>query len=101
VNRVFKDKPGGSSWTTWGRRRAEAGARDLHRGRGTGKTALDQGEAVAVMLEKYEVCCALFHGFDWRAWITGTPQARLALLPAAQSTCSRSRTARPAAARRH
>ena len=31
---------------------------------GTGRTALDQDEAVAVMLEKYEVCCALFHGFD-------------------------------------
>jgi len=51
---------------------------------GTGKTALDQSEAVAVMLEKYEICCGLFHGFDWSAWMTGTPQARLALLPAAQ-----------------
>ena len=22
-------------------------------------------QAVAVMLEKYEVCCGLFYGFDW------------------------------------
>jgi type I restriction enzyme R subunit len=51
---------------------------------GTGKTAIDQSEAVAVMVEKYEVCRALFHGFDWRAWRSGTPQARLSLLPAAQ-----------------
>ena len=36
------------------------------------------------MQEKYEVCCALFHGFDWTRWTTGTPQERLNLLPAAQ-----------------
>ncbi|HWO01996.1 MAG TPA: DUF3387 domain-containing protein, partial [Blastocatellia bacterium] len=51
---------------------------------GTGKTAIDQAEAVAVMLEKYEICHALFHGFDWSLWITGKPQDRLSLLPAAQ-----------------
>ena len=56
----------------------------LHRKRGTGKTALDQEEAVAVMLEKYEICSGLFHGFDRAKWITGTPQERLGLLPAAQ-----------------
>ena len=33
------------------------------------------------MLEKYEVCCGLFHGFDWSKWTTGTPQERLGLLP--------------------
>ena len=36
------------------------------------------------MLEKYEVCRGLFHGFDWSQWTTGTPQDRLSLLPAAQ-----------------
>src|SRR5205823_1077137 len=51
---------------------------------GTGKTAVDQAEAVSLMLEKYEVCCGLFYGFDWSAWITGKPQDRLSLLPAAQ-----------------
>jgi type I restriction enzyme R subunit len=30
------------------------------------------------------VCSGLFHGFDWSAWITGTPGQRLTLLPAAQ-----------------
>lgn len=51
---------------------------------GTGTTAIDQEKAVAVMLEKYEVCCDLFHGFDWTIWKTGSPEHRLALLPAAQ-----------------
>ncbi len=85
VNRVFKDKPGGLVVDYLGLadelRRAlaiytEAG--------GTGKTALDQAEAVALMLSKHEVCVALFHGFDWSRWVTGTPGQRLSLLPTAQ-----------------
>jgi len=36
------------------------------------------------MLERYEMCCDLFHGFDYSAWTTGTPGERLALLPPAQ-----------------
>ena len=85
VNRVFKDKPGGLVVDYLGL------AQDLKKALatytesgGTGRTALDQDEAVAVMQEKYEVCCALFHGFDWTRWTTGTAQERLTLLPAAQ-----------------
>ena len=85
VNRVFKDKPGGLVVDYLGL------AQDLKQALstytesgGTGRTAIDQDEAVAVMLEKHEVCCALFHGFDWSGWTTGTPQERLGLLPAAQ-----------------
>ena len=51
---------------------------------GIGKTALDQAEAVALMLEKHEVCRGLFHGFDFAQWINGKAQDRLSLLPAAQ-----------------
>jgi len=51
---------------------------------GTGQTAIAQTEAVAVMKEKYEICCDLFHGFDRSRWTAGTPQERLGLLPAAQ-----------------
>jgi len=85
VNRVFKDKPGGLVVDYLGLadelRQAlvtytEAG--------GTGNTALDQAEAIAVMLGKYEVCCGLFHGFDWSLWAAGTPAQKLTLLPAAQ-----------------
>ena len=85
VNRVFKDKPGGLVVDYLGL------ANDLRQALatytesgGTGQTAIDQEEAVAVMLEKHEICCALFHGFDWSKWTTGTPQERLGLLPAAQ-----------------
>jgi type I restriction enzyme R subunit len=36
------------------------------------------------MLEKHEACRGLFYGFDWSAWLSGTPQERVAILPAAQ-----------------
>ena len=85
VNRVFKDKPGGLVvdylGVTHELKRALATYTESG---GTGQTALDQAEAVAVMLEKYEICCGLFHGLDRSRWVTGTPAERLGLLPAAQ-----------------
>ncbi len=85
VNRVFKDKPGGLvvDYLGLADELKQALATYTESG-GTGKTALDQAEAVALMLEKYEVCRGLFHGFDWSRWTTGKPQDRLSLLPAAQ-----------------
>jgi type I site-specific restriction-modification system R (restriction) subunit len=85
VNRVFRDKPGGLVVVYLGlaHELKQALATYTESG-GTGHTALDQAEAVAVMLEKYEVCCGLFHGFDRSAWVIGTPAERLGLLPAAQ-----------------
>lgn len=84
VNRVFRDKPGGLVVDYLGlvHELKQALATYTESG-GTGRTAIDQSEAVAVMQEKYEVCCDLFHGFDWSGWKTGTPEERLALLPAA------------------
>jgi type I restriction enzyme R subunit len=85
VNRVFRDKPGGLVVDYLGlAHELKAALATYTESGGTGRTALDQDEAVAVMLEKYEVCCGLFHGFDRSAWIRGEPQQRLALLPAAQ-----------------
>ncbi len=85
VNRVFKDKPGGLVVDYLGL------AQDLKNALATYKErdnkehiAVDQQAAVTAMQEKYEVCRGLLHGFDWSAWATGTPQARLNLLPAAQ-----------------
>ena len=85
VNRVFRDKPGGLvvDYLGLAHELKQALATYTESG-GTGRTALDQDEAVALMLEKYEICRGLLHGFDWSAWITGAPAQRLALLPAAQ-----------------
>ncbi len=85
VNRVFKDKPGGLVVDYLGL------AQDLKKALATytesggeGETALDQEQAVAVMLEKYDICRGLFHRFDWSAWTTGGAAEKLGLLPAAQ-----------------
>ena len=85
VNRVFRDKPGGLivDYLGLAHELKRALATYTERG-GTGQTAVDQDEAVAAMLEKYEICCGLFHRFDWSAWMDGSPAERLGLLPAAQ-----------------
>ena len=85
VNRVFRDKPGGLvvDYLGLAHELKRALATYTESG-GTGKTALNQAEAVAVMVEKYEICRGLFHGFDYSRWIDGTPAERLVLLPSAQ-----------------
>ncbi len=85
VNRVFRDKPGGLIVDYLGL--ADQLKRALHtytESGGQGEAKLDQEEAVAQMLERYEICCGIFHGFDWSLWTSGTPAQRLSLLPAAQ-----------------
>ncbi len=85
VNRVFKDKPGGLVVDYLGLadelKQALATYTESH---GTGQPTVNQDEAVATMLEKYEVCRGLFYRFDWSRWTSGTPQERLSLLPAGQ-----------------
>jgi len=85
VNRVFKDKPGGLvvDYLGLAQELKQALANYTESG-GTGRTAIDQEEAVAVMMERYEICCDIFHGFDWTTWQRGGPQERLSVLPAAQ-----------------
>ncbi|MGE5554273.1 MAG: type I restriction endonuclease subunit R [Betaproteobacteria bacterium] len=85
VNRVFRDKPGGLVVDYLGlAHELKAALATYTESGGRGRTAIDQEEAVAVMLEKYEICCDLFHGFDWSKWVTGSPGERLSLLPSAQ-----------------
>ncbi len=85
VNRVFHDKPGGLVVDYLGLApELKAALATYTESGGQGRTALDQDEAVAFMLEKHEVCCGILHRFDWRKWNTGTPSERLTLLPPAQ-----------------
>jgi len=95
VNRVFKEKPGGLVVDYLGLAdELKAALATYTEAGGQGKTALDQEEAVELMLAKYEICCDLFDSyrtagevvpaFDWSAWTTGKAQDRVTLLPAAQ-----------------
>jgi type I restriction enzyme R subunit len=85
VNRVFRDKPGGLVVDYLGLAHELKNALATYtESGGKGKAVLDQNEAVAAMIEKYEICRDLMHGFDWSKWVSGTAPERLTLLPAGQ-----------------
>ncbi len=85
VNRVFKDKPGGLVDDYLGLADDLRKALALYtESGGRGEAVVDQNEAVAVMLARYEVCRDMFHGFDYSAYLTGSADAKMKMLPAAQ-----------------
>jgi len=78
VNRVFKDKPGGLVVDYLGIADALKHAlRTYTASGGKGQATVDQEQAVAVMLEKYEVVCGLLHRFDYRAILAAAPARRM------------------------
>ncbi len=81
VNRVFKDKPGGLVVDYLGlAEELKQALADYTNSKGKGDITLDQEEAVAVMLEKYEQVCAIMHRFDYGAAAKATAAKRLPLL---------------------
>ncbi|MDP2728871.1 MAG: type I restriction endonuclease subunit R [Dehalococcoidales bacterium] len=83
VNRVFKDKPGGLVVDYLGiADELKKALADYTEG-SRGETGIPQEEAVAIMLEKYEIVSAMFHGFDYSRFGTGTPTERVSIIPAA------------------
>ncbi|MCH7954375.1 MAG: type I restriction endonuclease subunit R [Candidatus Marinimicrobia bacterium] len=84
VNRVFKDKPGGLVVDYLGLadqlKRALA---DYTEAGGNGKVTLDQNEAVAVMLEKFDIVESMFYGFDYSKYLECKPDERLTGMVAA------------------
>ncbi len=84
VNRVFRDKPGGLvvDYIGIADQLKKALATYTESG-GQGRTTIDQEEAVAVMLEKYEVISGMFHGFDYRRFFTTRASDRMSVIPQA------------------
>lgn len=84
VNRVFKDKPGGLVVDYLGLadqlKRALA---DYTEAGGRGKAAINQEEAVAVMLEKFEIVVSMFHGFNYTSLLRAEPAKRIGGIAAA------------------
>ena len=85
VNRVYKDKPGGLVVDYLGLADDLRKALALYtESGGRGEAVVDQNEAVAVMLARDEVCRDMFYGFDSSAYLIGSPDAKMKMLPAAQ-----------------
>jgi len=83
VNRVFRDKPGGLIVDYLGiADELKKALADYTEG-SREDTGIPQEEAVAIMLEKYEVVSTMFSGFNYSRFLTGTPTERVAVIPAA------------------
>jgi type I restriction enzyme R subunit len=101
VNRVFRDKPGGLIVDYIGLASNLQEALGVYANSGgRGKTTVSQDEAVAVLLEKLDVCQAFFHGFDYTPFLTGNPADRLRIIPAAQEHLYRAEREEPGTLRR-
>ncbi|MCY4595567.1 MAG: type I restriction endonuclease subunit R [Bryobacterales bacterium] len=83
VNRVFRDKPAGLIVDYIGIAQNLKSALGQYSRADREYAGIDEAEAVAVMLEKYEIVSGMFHGFDYRTGLTGSPQERLVALAGA------------------
>ena len=83
VNRVFRDKPAGLIVDYIGIAQNLKSALAQYSARDQETTGVDEAEAVAVLLEKYEVVRDMYHGFDYAAALNRQPQQRLAMMAGA------------------
>ena len=83
VNRVFRDKPAGLIVDYIGIAQNLKSALQQYSSSDQENTGVDEAQAIAVMLEKYEVVRDMYHGFDYLAALNGTPQQRLVMMAGA------------------
>jgi type I restriction enzyme R subunit len=83
VNRVYKDKPGGLIVDYLGLAYHLQKALATYTDAGHPAEMPDQEVAVNELLERYEICKGLFHGFDWSRFFTGTAAEKMTILPLA------------------
>jgi type I restriction enzyme R subunit len=82
VNRVFRDKQGGLVVDYLGLADELRSALATYtQSGGRGRPAEDiTAEALATMLEKFEVVCDLYHAFDWKGFTGGSGAQRLTIV---------------------
>lgn len=83
VNRVFRDKPAGLIVDYIGIAQNLKNALGEYSQGDRKHTGIDEAQAIALMLEKYEVVRDMFHGFDYEGGLVGTPQDRLVVMAGA------------------
>ncbi len=83
VNRVFRDKPAGLIVDYIGIAQNLKSALQQYSRNDQEKTGIDEAQAIAVMMEKYEIVRDMYHGFDYASALNGTPQQRLAVMAGA------------------
>lgn len=83
VNRVFRDKPAGLIVDYIGVAQSLKSALQQYSKNDQENTGVDEAQAIAVMMEKYEVVRDMYHGYDYVSAMSGTPQERLAMMAGA------------------
>ncbi|WP_300294600.1 type I restriction endonuclease subunit R [Nitrosomonas sp.] len=88
VNRVFRDKPAGLIVDYIGIAQNLKSALQQYSKNDQENTGIDEAQAIAVMMEKYEVVRDMYHGYATpeqlrTSAMTGTPQKRLAMMAGA------------------
>jgi type I restriction enzyme R subunit len=83
VNRVFRDKPAGLIVDYIGIAQNLKSALAQYSLCDRQTTGVDETQAVAVLLEKYQVVRDMYHDFDYATALNGTPQQRLVMMAGA------------------
>jgi len=85
VNRVFKDKPGGLIVDYIGiASDLKTALATYTQSGGKGTPTLDQNEAVAAMLEKFEIVEQMFNGFEYKKYFGADTRTKLTIILEAQ-----------------
>ena len=77
VNRVFQNKPAGLVVDYIGVAQNLKNALGQYSAADQKNAGIDEADAVAMMLEKYDVVRSMYYGFDYIRRLAGTPQERL------------------------
>lgn len=83
VNRVFRDKPAGLVVDYIGIAQNLKNALSQYSASDQRQAGINEAEAIALLLEKYDVVKAMYHGFDTERGLSGTPHERLVVLAGA------------------
>ncbi len=85
VNRVYKDKTGGLIVDYIGIASDLKQALNTYtESGGRGAPVLNQSEAIAAMMEKYEIVVQMFHGFDYKRYFCADTKAKMTIILEAQ-----------------
>jgi type I restriction enzyme, R subunit len=83
VNRVFSDKPGGLIVDYIGLAQNLKKALSQYSDGDKRNAGVDESDAIAMMIECYEVVRDIYHGFDYQKGVDGTPRERLVAIAGA------------------
>lgn len=83
VNRVFRDKPAGLIVDYIGIAQNLKTALQQFSKPDQEHTGVDASQAIAVMMEKYEIVRAMYHGFDYQTALNGSSHERLIMMAGA------------------